>query len=273
MRMRAVPAAELLSTELNKLNTTVLVDSALPLYASLLAAEEEASCPRQTRELLAAANVTSGERAWVVESRVPPRPLDPRKAHAAADGSAAWAYRVLDARPGTVLLPTGASFGHGLELLRGAAVLLLHVCGCEPSIYGVVLNRPTAATLRSILCERGAERYDALASHTVHAGGPVAPRLITVLSSAETAGATQVAPGLYVGGSLLELQARAASSGATAGHVAFYSGYVAWPLDELRAQVDAGVWSVVKASPKLLFQTPRAGGREAYVAALEAALL
>ena len=65
-----------------------------------------------------------------------------------------YAYEVLDARPGTLLIGGEGAFGEGENYYNGAVVLLVKVCGCNPSIFGVILNRPAAHTMAEEFCPR-----------------------------------------------------------------------------------------------------------------------
>ena len=94
---------------------------------------------------------------WLVEAATAPRPLNASLARLdSAPGR--WAFGVHDVRPGTVLL-ANRPFGREKSYFDQTAVLLLKVCGCHPSIFGVILceagrrsnPRPdvAASTLRS----------------------------------------------------------------------------------------------------------------------------
>jgi hypothetical protein len=111
---------------------------------------------------------------------------------------------VLDARPGTLLIGDEGAFGEGENYYNGAVVLLVKVCGCNPSIFGVILNRLATHTMAEEFCPRrsllghiaspklhltltpsptpiltltvrSAAHYPAFTNNTVHLGGPVGP--------------------------------------------------------------------------------------------------
>ena len=65
-----------------------------------------------------------------------------------------YAYEVLDARPGTLLIGDEGAFGEGENYYNGAVVLLVKVCGCNPSIFGVILNRLATHTMAEEFCPR-----------------------------------------------------------------------------------------------------------------------
>jgi len=202
---------------------------------------------------------------WVVEAQLPPRPVNPRAAHNATD-----TFLVKDARPGTVLF-AGKGFGGAHSFLNGAAILLLSVCHCQPSIYGVVLNTMTHDTMASAFCPSAAARYASFLNATTRYGGPNAPHW-TVLSRSASPGARLVVPGLFAGGSLLDLNRQVARGGLDAGSVAFYSGYVAWRLADLNKQIENGQWLVAKAPASMLLKPPMASKGKNFVTALSAAL-
>ena len=58
---------------------------------------------------------------------------------------------------------------------RRQVVLLLSVCHCQPSIYGVVLNQMTDRTMSSAFCPASAARYPAFVNSTIRSGGPNLP--------------------------------------------------------------------------------------------------
>jgi len=245
--MHAIPKTDLIHTE--------LVDADFIHHGAVLftppAAPPPAVPPRQ-----------EDPKPWVREALLPPRPLN-SGAVPSANASGPWAYLVKDARPGTVLL--------GSRSADGVAILLLHVCAMQPSIFGVVLNEPTEDTMGGAFCPAAAERYPSFINSTVRHGGANGPHW-TVLAHAASAGAQLVQPGLYAGGSLSELNRLAAEGRISAESVAFYSGYVAWHLDELQAQVDSGMWQIAKASTDLLLKPAEESDGVHYIKALKRAL-
>ena len=68
---------------------------------------------------------------------------------------------------------------------------------------------------------------------------------------------SQVSPGLFMGGSLATAQRLVATGRASASDVLFYSGYHAWPIKRLEAEVAAGQWTIVKASHELLLSAAK----------------
>lgn len=208
---------------------------------------------------------------------MPPRPKRVDRAWNASED----VYEVLDPRPGTLLVPRGvvatsssnsssAAPALGRWPFAGAAILLVKVCHCTPSIFGLVLGPPSNSTLSEHMCPSARARLAAFASQHVHIGGPVGPHMAPVHHLDKLPGAIQVLPGLGVGGCLLEAQRRVEANKSLAADVAFYSGYAAWPLARLRAEIARGDWGVVHVPGPHVLAGAKAGGLRA--SALEAML-
>jgi len=189
------------------------------------------------------------EPEWLVQSRLPPTPKAAERA-VPLSTPGRWAYEVVEPRPGTVLVSSGAPT-HGLPHLDSAVVLLVKVCGCNPAIFGVVLTKPTAQNMSSRMCPVARAHYPAFVNHTVNLGGPIGPHW-TILHSFPTAGSLELAPGLHAGGCLMDAQRQVGTGLHDANAVSFFSGYVAWPLEELEEQVAQGQWRVAAASAEML---------------------
>ena len=188
--------------------------------------------------------------SWVLESRLAPRPARRVDAPLPTAPDAAWAYEVLDARPGVVLVG-GHSFPPELSIFNGAAVLLLKVCGCHPNIFGVILTKPSNDTMASAFCPVAAKRYPSFLNSTLRYGGPVGPAW-TVLHPQPLSGSMEVLPGLSVGGALSELQQLVTAGRATPSDALFFSGVAAFRIDDLQAQLRAKRWKAYKTSAALL---------------------
>jgi len=190
----------------------------------------------------------------VIESMAPPRAIN--ASHAKPDGAPGrWAYAVRDVRPGTVLLSNKA-FGPDRSYYDGAAILLLKVCGCHPSIFGVILSSPSDETMGSAFCPASKARYPSFANSSIRLGGPVGPHW-TLLHGRDDVGAMQVSTGVYIGGSLSQYQRLVLQGTAAPSDVNFYSGYSAWPIERLQREVAAGDWTVLKPSAPLLLDAAR----------------
>ena len=141
----------------------------------------------------------------------------------------------MDARPGTLLVASpNASFPPELGYFEGAVVLLLRVCGCHPSIFGIILNSPTTQTMAQHFDPESAAAYSAFVNHTVRIGGGVGPRWNTI-HTFKTAGALEIVDGLYVGGAegRPERVAREAVASGVLRHAA-------WPIETLNEEIAAG---------------------------------
>jgi len=216
---------------------------------SAVAVESPASAPSPSPSPLAS-------RPWLVEMQRAARPVNGTLP--IRDGTRGrWAYGVQDARAGTVLL-ANKPFGASKSYFEGAAVLLLKVCGCHPSIFGVVLSAPTTQRMGDHFCPTAKRNYPAFLNSTVRMGGPVGPHW-TLLHSLPDVHAEQLSDGLFMGGALTEVQRDVAAGRASTSDVLFYSGYAAWPIDRLEAEVRAGQWNVAKASPSLLLEAAKTG--------------
>jgi len=198
----------------------------------------------------------SRPKPWLVEMKRAPRPLNGTSP--IPDGTRGrWAYGVQDIRPGTVLL-ANKPFGTSKSYFEGAAILLLKVCGCHPSIFGVILSAPTTQRMEDHFCPTAKRNYPAFLNSSVRLGGPVGPHW-TLLHTLPEAHAEQLSDGLFMGGSLAEAQRVVSAGRASPADMLFYSGYAAWPIERLEAEVRDGQWSVVKASSTLLFEAAKVG--------------
>eukprot|EP00310_Coccolithus_braarudii_P015509 CAMPEP_0183341582 /NCGR_PEP_ID=MMETSP0164_2-20130417/7813_1 /TAXON_ID=221442 /ORGANISM="Coccolithus pelagicus ssp braarudi, Strain PLY182g" /LENGTH=338 /DNA_ID=CAMNT_0025511945 /DNA_START=39 /DNA_END=1055 /DNA_ORIENTATION=- len=203
---------------------------------------------------------------WVIDSLLPPRPVNA----GARYNDTTDAYLVQDARPGTILIG-GKGLAAPYKFLEGATVLLLAVCHHQPSIFGVVLNHMMNESMDGAFCPSSRAKYPNFVNSTVRYGGPNAPHW-TVLARASSPGAHAVVPGLFAGGSLLDLNRQVARGQTVRDSVAFYSGYVAWQLADLKKQIENGDWLVAQAPASLLLKTPSASNGTQFTAALTAAL-
>jgi putative AlgH/UPF0301 family transcriptional regulator len=112
--------------------------------------------------------------------------------------------------------------------------------------------------MASAFCPVAKARYPSFTNSSVRLGGPVGPHW-TLLHGRADVGASEVAPGLYMGGSLAAYQRLVSEGAASADELLFYSGYSAWPIARLQEEVAAGQWSVAKASPALLLEAAKRG--------------
>ena len=234
---------------------------------------------------------------WIKDARLPPRPY-PTGSNAslpAADAPGSWAYRVLDPRPGTVLLSTPGPAASRQPYLDDAVILLVKTCGCHPSIFGLILSSPpTNATVGESMCPVARARYHSFVKHAVHVGGPVGPhwshvhatyarapfpcastaRLSALYSyrwwcdgsralGRPLAGSIEPIPGVNVGGCLGDAQDKVDAGKMSPSDLTFFSGYVAWPIARLRDEIALGRWAVARASSQMILDGVRDGSMSA----------
>ena len=200
---------------------------------------------------------------WVVESQRPPRPKTSNATLPnGGDDSHVWAYEVLDPRPGTVLLASAAAAAVS-PYPKDAVILLIKVCGCRPSIFGVVLSSTASnLTVGRAMCPTARARYHSFVDNLLHLGGPVGPH-ITLVHDVRLAGDMPLLPGLRVGGCLASAQAQVDAGSLRPADVTFFDGYAAWPIERLVSDIGEGKWTVARASSALLMKGMRAGKLDA----------
>jgi len=202
---------------------------------------------------------------WLTAARTPPRPKHASSAAALrtvglANASSARTVEVLDPRPGTVLLAADGAFeGSAQPYFANAVVLLVKLCSCHPSIFGILLSAPPSNhSVGEAMCPVAQRRYHSFITRPVHHGGPAGPHW-TVVHDAPLAGSLQLAPNLHVGGCLGDAQARVDAGSLRADAISFYSGYAAWPIARLADEVAAGTWHVAVAPSDHLLHHARKG--------------
>lgn len=144
------------------------------------------------------------------------------------------------------------------------AVLLLHEVDATGAVNGLVLNKPTGATLGQML-ERWQVRADRqwvdsldlgpLLQGRLYRGGPVIQggslqqslRWLHVHGQG-VRGAREVAPSVWLGGDLEEVAARAGRD-PMALRVRFFVGFAGWAPVQLRTELETGVWVRARALP------------------------
>lgn len=126
-----------------------------------------------------------------------------------------------------------------------------HSPGGNP--MGVVLNNCTALTLNDLL-----EELSDTAPVPVYCGGPVGQdRLffIHTLGPDIIAGATEYAPGLYVGGDMDAMTGYLRQGYPVQGTVRFFLGYSGWEPGQLEQEIDDEVWAVAPAKTGITPET------------------
>ena len=124
---------------------------------------------------------------------------------------------------------------------------------CEHSDEGTVgfsLNRPTSHTLGDLL----PELYTPLLP--VFQGGPVQLDTLHMLHRTPIAfGGTEIADGVYWGGSYDALQESVLHNSYQPIDVRLFVGYSGWGAGQLEKEMEEGSWLVANVTPELIFET------------------
>jgi putative transcriptional regulator len=118
---------------------------------------------------------------------------------------------------------------------------------------GLVINRPSSATLAELLPDEEALRPR---NDTIYIGGPVAQdRLILLIRSSEKPAESQpVFADVYVSGSAATL--RGLTGEGNGALFRAYMGYAGWGPGQLENEVERGDWWVVPAEADAIFKQP-----------------
>ena len=122
----------------------------------------------------------------------------------------------------------------------------------EDGAFGLVVNRPTDATLGDLLPE-----HEELSGATakVHGGGPVGLDTLQVLHQAPKAlgGGVPIGGGLFLGADLDDLAAHLATGSRPPRDVRFVVGYAGWGAGQLDEELRSGSWVPRPLDPSLVF--------------------
>lgn len=123
----------------------------------------------------------------------------------------------------------------------------------ETGALGLVINRPTEASLHDVLVTPLPNSE----GHTVFAGGPVELRRLIALLRSPVAvdGAERLFGDVHASGSMDTLR-RALERDGHATDVHAYLGYAGWSPGQLDAEVSRGDWIVTPADAESIFDTP-----------------
>ena len=123
---------------------------------------------------------------------------------------------------------------------------------------GLVLNKPSSATLEELLTELELPRPAQLnpAQIDVHEGGPVARERGFVLHSGKytTTESQEVCQGLYLAGTHETLAVVVAN--AQHNEFIFLLGYAGWDAGQLEAEIHDNSWLTCDATPEVIFERP-----------------
>lgn len=119
--------------------------------------------------------------------------------------------------------------------------------------YGLVVNRPTGQTARSILAE-----HPPLSEHAfpIYQGGPVGLDTLQILHRADDQipGGVPLLDDLWIGGELEDVARLVGQDSATAQKsVRLFLGYAGWSPGQLEYELAAGAWLPAVARTDLVF--------------------
>lgn len=124
---------------------------------------------------------------------------------------------------------------------------------CEYSAdgsVGFVLNRATSFTLGDLLSGTETPQLP------VWQGGPVALDTLHMLHRCpQLLGGTEIAPGIFWGGSYDHLQEAISNDTCNAADIRLFLGYSGWSPGQLDKELEEGSWLVGRLSATLLFDT------------------
>lgn len=132
----------------------------------------------------------------------------------------------------------------GPDLQRSLVVL---VAVEESGTLGFVVNRPTGLLVKELFTDdvvdpAEAPLFDFIAEERIYNGGPVTGN-VAVLHTFYAPGATAIIPDeLYVGGTLSELAAIAASGDVNPSMFKVVAGCAGWGRTQLRGEMQEGTW-------------------------------
>ncbi|MCE9593186.1 MAG: YqgE/AlgH family protein [Planctomycetes bacterium] len=119
--------------------------------------------------------------------------------------------------------------------------------------YGLILNRPSDHTTRTLLSEHPTlGRYD----HPIYVGGPVQQNSMQILHRApdHISGGVEIVPGLWIGGEL-DLVARfVAEQELSEDRLRLLVGYAGWSAGQLDLELSGGAWVPAPGVPEHVFR-------------------
>ena len=177
------------------------------------------------------------------------------------------------------LLAFGCAF-QGLLLARddldggwfGQSVVLLFEHKDTEGTMGIILNRPTRATLGQLVKNTPLELSSKLSSCLdlpVSLGGPVDTASLLVVSNKEVAGAQRIVDGLYVLG-IVEAADNMQRGLIERDDVHLYMGYSGWAPWQLTEEIKQGGWWCGAADVSTVLARPRLPASSAMVGVTEA---
>lgn len=136
--------------------------------------------------------------------------------------------------------------------LYGSSILVVTPLGGDEHI-GFIVNRPTTVSLGAMLPQHGPAQK---VVDPVYLGGPAGSQTIfAMVQRPESPGGHSVAlmPGLYLAFDVPVLDRIIETE---PNRARFMAGLVAWQAGELRAEIEAGAWYVLKPDATLVMREP-----------------
>ncbi|KAL2642632.1 hypothetical protein R1flu_010219 [Riccia fluitans] len=160
-----------------------------------------------------------------------------------------WAHPILAPETGCVLIATDKIDGQ--QSFERSVILLLSPGSTHPreGPYGLILNRPLSCRIKDIKPkDRTLVKF--FGNCQVHHGGPLDEDMFLLLHGTEgVRGYREVIPGVYYGAaSGLEEIMR----GRRPLDYRFFFGYSGWSVDQLKREIDQGLWCVAACSTDLI---------------------
>lgn len=155
----------------------------------------------------------------------------------------------MDMRParGTLLVARS----HLLDPNFARTVVLLCDHDDARGSFGFVLNRPSEKGLHEAL--QGVHDFQGRRD-TVFVGGPVGLDSLAILHRLPgIPGASEVVPGVLLGGEVEPLGDRVAAEGTPEADLRFLVGYAGWGEGQLAREMEEGTWVVCPATPEWVF--------------------
>ncbi|OAE20835.1 hypothetical protein AXG93_2964s1120 [Marchantia polymorpha subsp. ruderalis] len=167
-----------------------------------------------------------------------------------------WAHPILAPETGCVLIATDKIDGQ--QSFERSVILLLSPGSTNPreGPYGLILNRPLSCRIKDIKPkDRTLVKF--FGNCQVHHGGPLDEDMFLLLHGTEgVKGYREVIPGVYYGAaSGLEEIMR----GRRPLDYRFFFGYSGWSVDQLKKEIEQGLWCVAACSTDLITGHSAAG--------------
>ncbi|KAG6540984.1 hypothetical protein Mapa_017654 [Marchantia paleacea] len=167
-----------------------------------------------------------------------------------------WAHPILAPETGCVLIATDKIDGQ--QSFERSVILLLSPGSTNPreGPYGLILNRPLSCRIKDIKPkDRTLVKF--FGNCQVHHGGPLDEDMFLLLHGTEgVKGYREVIPGVYYGAAsgLEEIMRERRPL-----DYRFFFGYSGWSVDQLKKEIEQGLWCVAACSTDLITGHSAAG--------------